>query len=95
VAARVLRQGRRSVAECSSSVVEEELASFSRLLRLPLEVVVHQSVVLRMRVWGCSVFAVVVVAMMPLVRVELEGTRVSVLSRCPGGRSAVVVRLVG
>jgi len=45
VEARALR--RRSVAGCSSSVVVEELAFSSRLLRLRLEVVVHQSAVLR------------------------------------------------
>jgi hypothetical protein len=74
-------------------VVGEELASFSQLLRFPLEVVGRRSAVLRMKGWGCSVFAVVVAAMMILVRVEVERTqRVSVLSRCLGERSAVAVR---
>jgi hypothetical protein len=92
VEALVLRQGRHSVAKCSSSAVEAELASFWQLLRPPLEVVVLQSVVLRMRGWVCFGSAVVVAAMMLLVRVELEEVLVSVSSRCLSGRIAVAVR---
>jgi hypothetical protein len=84
---------RRSVAECSSSAVaEEEPASFWQLLWLLLRVGVRRSAVLRTKGWGCSVFAVVVAAMMLLVRVEIERLQVFVLSRCLGGRSAVATR---
>ena len=91
--ARVLRH--RSVAKCSSSVVAEELASFSQLLLLRLEVVVRLFAVLRMKGWGCSVFAVGAVATMLLARVELEGVLVVVWIRCLSGRNAAAVRSVG
>lgn len=83
----------RSVAKCSFSVVEV-LASFSQLLRIPLEVEVRLSAALRMKGWGCSVFAVVVAATMLLVKVEVGVMRVSALIQCLSGRSVVVVRLV-
>lgn len=86
----------RPVAECSSSVVAVELASSSQPPpRLPLRAVLHQSAVLRMIRRGCSVFAAVAAATMPLVWVVLEETRASVTSRCLSGRSAVAIRSAG
>ena len=82
----------RSLAECSSSVAEEELASSLQLLRLPLEAVARRSAVLRMKGRGCSVFVVDVAATMPLAMAELEVMQVSVTSQHPNGRSAVGVR---
>lgn len=70
----------------------EELASSWQLLRILLEVVGRRSAVLRTKGWGCFVFAVVVAAMMLLVRVGVGRMWVSVLSRCLGGRNAVAVR---
>jgi hypothetical protein len=87
---------RRSVAECSSLGVAEELASSSQLLHFPLGVEVRRSAVLRTKGWGCCVVAVVVAAMMLLVRVGVGRVQwVSVWNRCLGGRSVAVVRLVG
>ena len=80
----------RSLAGCSSSVVVEELASFSRPLRRLLEVVVYQSAALRKKEWGCSVFAVVAAATMPLATVELEEMRVFVSIQRLSGRSVAV-----
>ena len=87
----------RPVAECSSSVAVEELASSSQPPppRLPLRAVARRSAGLRMTRWGYCVFAVVAAAMMPPVRAGFEGMRASVSSRCLSGRNAAAVRSVG
>ena len=89
---------RRPVAKCSSLAAAGELASSSQPPpppRLLLRLVSHQSAALRMIRWGCSVFAAVAAATMPLVRAVLGETRVSVTSRCPSGRSAAATRSIG